>query len=64
MKQNDIDKLTEQVLSIHEDPKKVHEFICALANAKAILENKINAEYFQASIKAGIQNMLTGFRGE
>lgn len=41
-----IDNITKNILKIRKDyPKELeHEFICALANCKSMLENKLAAE--------------------
>ena len=58
MKQADIDKITAKILAVNTDPQKVHEFICACANAKSIAENKVRAESFKQSLQIGFANLM------
>ncbi len=50
MEQKDIDQITEKILALNTDKEKLHEFTCALANAKAMIENKLASEMMKSSI--------------
>lgn len=58
MKQSDIDRITDQILAQNDDPEKLHEFLCACANAKSMIENKLQAETLKTTIKIGMQNLF------
>lgn len=55
MKQHDIDKITEAIMSLNNNPNKIYEFICACGNAKMIIENKLAAEHLKQTTLAHIQ---------
>jgi len=62
MKQSEINKITEKIMTLNDDPEKVHEFICACANVKSMLENKIQAETLKTTILLGMKNMMNHIR--
>ena len=39
-----IKELTEKILNVSHDKNEPYEFICALGNAKAFIENKLVAQ--------------------
>lgn len=55
-----IKKMTKSILAIkdHYDDKNVHEFLCACDNAKALVQNKLNASLYRQSLEASVRNML------
>jgi len=58
MKQSDIDKKTQQILALNNEPEKLHEFLCACANAKSMIENKLTAEAMKATIAISMKNLM------
>lgn len=58
MKQSDIDKKTNEILALNNDPEKLHEFLCACANAKSFTENKLQAETLKTTIQIGMKNLF------
>ena len=49
-----INKMTERILNLNNDKEKTYEFICALADAKAKIENKINVNIFKGTVESQI----------
>lgn len=62
MKQSEINEITEKIMALNDDPEKVHEFICACANVKAMLENKLQSETLKATILVGMKNFMNNIR--
>lgn len=67
MNDKKIKELTEAILNISHDGKEPHEFICALANARSFIENKL----FQQEQKTiaimhvkSFAKMLSGFHDD
>ncbi|MES0340703.1 MAG: hypothetical protein ABUK08_00145 [Candidatus Humimicrobiaceae bacterium] len=54
-----IDNITKNILKIKEDYHKElqYEFICALANAKSIVENKLAVEAQKIAYKAAFSTL-------
>ncbi len=59
MKQYEIDEITHKILVLNNDKEKIHEFICSLANAKAIIENKLDGELRKTVIKASMKSFIS-----
>lgn len=62
MKQSDIDEITGKILLLNNDPEKLHEFLCACANAKSITENKLTAETMKTTIAISMKNFINNMR--
>ena len=58
MEQKTIDKLTSKILELNTDKESVYEFTCALANAKALIKNKLSAELMKLSYEATIKSLF------
>ncbi len=58
MKQADIDKITSEILELNKDKSKMYEFICALANAKSFVENKLSTELLKTANEAAIRSLF------
>lgn len=58
-----IRRMTRDILAIRNryDEKSVHEFLCACDNAKAQVQNKLNASLYKQSLEASVKNMLNIF---
>ncbi|MCP3923016.1 MAG: hypothetical protein GY714_10560 [Desulfobacterales bacterium] len=52
--QTKIDQYTDKLLKVLTDPEDVYDFICALANTRSRLENKIGADVFKLSVESVI----------
>jgi hypothetical protein len=50
--QNKSENYEKMILQVLEDPEDVFEFLCALANAKSRLENKVAGDVFKLSIES------------
>ena len=58
MDQKTILGLTEIILSINDNPEEVYEFICALSNAKAFLENKLTAQAYKTASTMQMKSIM------
>jgi len=64
MKQSEILELTNKILDLNIDKAKIYEFCAACANAKAIIENKLQAETMKITVEAGLKNLINMMGGK
>lgn len=59
-----IKDLTNRILNVAHDKNEPHEFICALANARAFIENKLAAQASKTMVTMQLKSfsaILSGF---
>lgn len=59
MNQKLIDKITADIMKMNDNPSIVHEFMCALDNTKAMIENKLTRTMYKASQEAAFRSFAT-----